>query len=207
MFKKDLFLFSTLVLCLSLAMTLYAADVHLKWDPPDQAGALIGYRIYYGDIPGVHPIRVECGNKIEHTVKGLQENKDYYFVVRTYNNYAESADSNEVYWNSKMPAIAIMSPTEESYYDPPGISSSISLSGVASDDKGIYEVRWVNNRGGEGLASSTSDWTNWVIANINLVCGEDNIITVTVEDSDGYTASDSIRVNVEPCKTKGISIN
>ena len=102
------------------------------------------------------------------------------------------------------PTVTIMEPTTDSNYDPPGTPSVINLAGTASDEEGIASIVWTNNRGGDGTAVGTTDWA---IPDLELFCGEDNIITVTVEDSDGYTASDSIRVNVEPCKTKGISIN
>ena len=85
-------------LALLTASYAQAAQVHLAWNA--SSGSVTGYRIYYGTSPGSHPTRVEAGNVTDYIVTGLSENVMYYFVVRAYNNYGESADSNEVSWIS-----------------------------------------------------------------------------------------------------------
>ena len=91
-------------------------------------------------------------------------------------------------------------------YDPPGTSdpNTIVLAGTASDDGEIVEVTWSNNRGGSGTASGTTDWT---ISDIDLFCGDDNIITVTAEDAEGNLGTDTLIIDVEPCPVPDININ
>jgi hypothetical protein len=61
----------------------------------------------------------------------------------------------------------------------------------------VTQVRWVNNRGGSGIATGTLMWS---ADSIPLLCGEHNIITVTAEDEAGNTGTDTLTVNVRPCK-------
>lgn len=85
-------------LVLLTASYAFAAQVHLAWNA--SSGSVTGYRIYYGTSPGSHPTKVEAGNVTDYIVTGLSENVMYYFVVRAYNSYGESADSNEISWIS-----------------------------------------------------------------------------------------------------------
>jgi hypothetical protein len=71
--------------------------------------------------------------------------------------------------------------------------ASMSLSGSASADLGVFEVSWVNDRGGEGVAAGTESWK---IQNIDLELGE-NQVTVTAEDTSGATKSRRLRVKRE----------
>ena len=87
------------------------------------------------------------------------------------------------------PIIQITNPTSESSYET--ISSSISISGTASDNVQVTSVRWNNSRGGSGNATGT---TNWTINGITLAEGE-NVITVTAHDGSGNSQSDILTVN------------
>ncbi len=91
---------SAFIFCVAflLGAVAFGAQVHLAWDP--SSGQVDGYRIYYGTTPGSHPTRVEVGNVTDYLVTGLQDATTYYFVVRAYNQYGESGDSNEVSWYS-----------------------------------------------------------------------------------------------------------
>jgi hypothetical protein len=86
------------------------------------------------------------------------------------------------------PTIAITIPTSNPTY----ISSTnpIALGGVATDDIGVTQVAWVNNRGGHDTANGTTAWT---IPAITLLSGE-NRITVTATDTFGQTATDVITI-------------
>ena len=55
------------------------------------------------------------------------------------------------------PTATITNPTSSSSYDTS--SSTITLGGSASDNVGVTQVSWVNNRGGSGTASGTSSWS------------------------------------------------
>ncbi|NKE72969.1 fibronectin type III domain-containing protein [Candidatus Manganitrophus noduliformans] len=88
------------------------------------------------------------------------------------------------------PSIAITTPTTASTYNT--TSSTVTLSGTASDNVGVTQVSWVNSRGGSGTASGT---TNWSVSNITLQTG-DNVITITARDAAGNTASDTLTVTL-----------
>jgi len=68
---------------------------------------------------------------------------------------------------------------------------TIDIAGVASDDSGeITRVRWVNSRGGSGIASGM---TTWSIPGVSLAEGE-NLITLTAEDAAGNLGSQVLTV-------------
>ena len=86
------------------------------------------------------------------------------------------------------PAVVITSPTSAATFTT--TSSTLSLSGSASDNVGVTQVTWVNDRGGSGTASGT---TNWSVNGIALASNV-NTITVTARDAAGNTATDVISV-------------
>jgi hypothetical protein len=67
------------------------------------------------------------------------------------------------------------------------------IKGTASDNGTLAQVTWVNNRGGSGTATGTSNW----IADVFLYPGE-NVITVTARDTANHTASDSVTITFSP---------
>jgi hypothetical protein len=86
--------------------------------------------------------------------------------------------------------VAIMSP------DAPAIDTTddqMSLSGVAGSEIGITSVTWTSDKGGQGSASGTENWT---IEAIPLVLGP-NAITVKATNSAGETHTDTIAVRRE----------
>ena len=87
--------------------------------------------------------------------------------------------------------LTISSPTSASTMDTS--DTTVRLAGTARSDAGIFQVAWVNDRGGEGFASGTVSWQTESIA---LELGK-NRITVIAEDTAGATASRSIVVNRE----------
>ena len=86
------------------------------------------------------------------------------------------------------PIISITSPTSGSTYATN--VSSINLGGTASDNVGVTQVTWSNNRGGSGTASGT---TSWSITGIALQSGT-NVITVTAYDTAGNTNQAALAV-------------
>ena len=87
------------------------------------------------------------------------------------------------------PAITITSPTSGATYT--ASTGTITLDGLASDDVGVTSVTWVNDRGGSGTASGT---TNWNISGISLQNGT-NVITVTAKDAANNTGTDTLTVS------------
>jgi Big-like domain-containing protein len=88
------------------------------------------------------------------------------------------------------PTVTITSPTSSATYT---TSSKflVPLSGRASDSGGVTRVTWANDRGGSGVASGT---TTWSAGSITLQPGL-NVLTVTVRDAAGNTATATLRVN------------
>lgn len=90
------------------------------------------------------------------------------------------------------PSITITGPTSLSSYTTS--SATIDLSGSASDNVGVSQVTWTNDRGGSGTASGT---TSWSVNGVSLVSGV-NVITVTASDAATNSASDMINVTYTP---------
>ncbi len=82
-----------------------------------------------------------------------------------------------------------MSPTTGGTYET--TQSSLSIGGTASDDVGIAQVTWANDRGGSGTCTGT---TSWSASGIALYEGA-NVITVTAQDTAGNTTSTILTVN------------
>lgn len=107
--------------------------------------------------------------------------------------------------NDTSPGIQITSPTSENSFV--SDAQTVTISGSADDDNGINSIVWANNRGGSGNATNDSgDWTLWSVANIPLQEGE-NVITVTVSDTRGQTATDTITVTYSHDGTQVWSAN
>ena len=86
------------------------------------------------------------------------------------------------------PQIAIATPTAASTYSTG--TSSLTLGGTASDNVGVTQVTWSNDRGGSGTATGTASWT---ASGIVLQSGQ-NVLTVTARDAAGNTAVDTLTV-------------
>jgi hypothetical protein len=98
------------------------------------------------------------------------------------------------------PTVAITSPTSGSSYTV--TSSALGLQGTASDNVGVTQVAWVNNRGGSGIASGTSSWTVGAIA---LKLGS-NALTVTARDAAGNTATDTLTVTLNDTTSPTVAV-
>jgi hypothetical protein len=88
------------------------------------------------------------------------------------------------------PTVAITSPTSGSTYSTP--TSSLTLGGTASDNVGVTQVTWANNRGGSGTATGTTSWT---AGGIVLQSGA-NVLTVTAKDAAGNTKAAVLTVTL-----------
>jgi C1A family cysteine protease len=86
------------------------------------------------------------------------------------------------------PEIEILSPTSDAAYIVS--ANSLNISGSASDNAGLTEVIWSNDRGGNGRCSGT---TSWSASDVTVFNGT-NVITVTAYDAAGNTNSDTLTV-------------
>jgi uncharacterized protein (TIGR03437 family) len=69
-------------------------------------------------------------------------------------------------------------------------TGSLNLNGTATDNVGVFQVRWSNDRGGSGVALGT---TSWSVQNITLLAGA-NKITVTAWDANANSGQASVTV-------------
>src|SRR5262249_21232519 len=87
------------------------------------------------------------------------------------------------------PTVTITSPATDPTFSTG--SNTLTRAGTASDNEGVTEVSWTNNRGGSDTAAGT---TNWTITGISLQPGP-NILTVTARDAAGNAGSAALTVN------------
>lgn len=97
--------------------------------------------------------------------------------------------------DTTVPAVSISSPTNMPSFV--ATSSSLALGGVASDNAGLMQVTWANDRGGAGTASGT---TSWAVPAVALQDGT-NVITVTAWDASGNQATDVLTVTLSAPST------
>jgi hypothetical protein len=86
------------------------------------------------------------------------------------------------------PVVTITSPTSQPTYGT--TAGTLNFSGTASDNIGVSQVTWSNDRGGSGTASGT---TSWSVVGAVLQSGV-NIITVTARDGANNSSTDTITV-------------
>jgi len=89
--------------------------------------------------------------------------------------------------DSTAPVVTITSPTSATTYSM--TSTSVTLGGTASDNVGVTQVSWTNDRGGSGTASGTTNWN----ASVALQNGV-NVLTVTARDAAGNTMTAALTV-------------
>ncbi|MHB1141051.1 MAG: Ig-like domain-containing protein, partial [Sulfuricaulis sp.] len=90
--------------------------------------------------------------------------------------------------DTTQPSVTITGPVNASSYSTS--SATLSLSGSASDNVGVTQVTWSNNRGGSGTAGGT---TSWSVGSITLQGGS-NVITVTARDAANNQNTDVLTV-------------
>ncbi len=86
------------------------------------------------------------------------------------------------------PVVALTAPTTGTTYSTS--TGTVNLTGTASDAVGVTQVTWINDRGGNGTATGT---TNWSAANVALQSGV-NVITVSGRDAAGNTGTKVLSV-------------
>jgi hypothetical protein len=116
------------------------------------------------------------------------------------NNVQPKTDPLPLENDAQPPSISITSPTTEPYTT---TNSTVAISGTASDDTGVTEISWSNNRGGTG---SVNGLTNWSYNGVPLEPGE-NIITVTAVDGANKTSADNVTVIYQVNDTNGPQIS
>jgi hypothetical protein len=90
------------------------------------------------------------------------------------------------------PAVSITTPTTTATYST--ATSPLTLGGTASDNVGVTQVSWANDRGGSGTASGT---TSWSVSGLALQSGA-NVLSVTARDAAGNTRAATLTVTYTP---------
>ncbi len=194
---------------LLLALPATAAEagfLDLAWDAPTANADgtpltdLAGYRVYWGTsagstTPPCNTNSTSVGNVTTFRLTGLAGGTTYSVRVTAVDTSGnESGCSNEATGlaqpdaDTTSPTVSITSPTSNLTHSTG--SSPLALGGAASDNVGVTQVTWANDRGGSGTASGTTSWT---ASGIVLQAGT-NLLTVTARDAAENTATDTLTV-------------
>jgi hypothetical protein len=118
----------------------------------------------------------------------LQPGLNVITVTATDTSGNASTDVVRITSERGLPTIALTSPTTAATYA--ASSSSVSLTGVASDDFGVVRVTWSTDKGQVGVAVGT---TTWSIPSVSVPLGT-TVVTVTAHDSSGNTSNLTLTV-------------
>jgi hypothetical protein len=99
--------------------------------------------------------------------------------------------------DTENPQVVITNPSSPTYTSNTG---TMTVSGTASDNAGVSQVIWSNNRGGTGNAVGT---LSWAVSNIVLKGGE-NVITITAIDTSGNLGTDVVTVTYPDADGDGV---
>ena len=120
-------------------------------------------------------------------------------TARDLSGNTTTATLTVVYRDSAAPVVTIGTPTAGQTFTT--AAPAINLGGTASDNFGVAQVSWSNDRGGTGIAFGT---TGWSIAAVPLAEGL-NVITVTARDAAGLTGTAALRVTRSSTTVKQVA--
>src|SRR6185295_17732979 len=89
------------------------------------------------------------------------------------------------------PTVGISAPTGAATYTTN--ASPLTLGGSASDNVGVTQITWTNDRGGSGTATGT---TSWSVSGIVLQPNA-NVVTVTARDAANNTGTATLTVTLD----------
>jgi Putative Ig domain len=85
--------------------------------------------------------------------------------------------------DTTVPVVSFTSPTTSTSYAT--TSGSVALAGTSSDNVGVTQLTWSNDRGGSGTPNGT---TSWSVSSVALQSGTNNV-TVVAQDAAGNRAT------------------
>jgi fibronectin type 3 domain-containing protein len=167
----------------------WALDIDVCEPPPAGTGQ-VGNANYCRDYGPCAAGQGDCDSDNE-CQSGLVCNQDVGFKY----GFRSAIDVCEGQRDTTVPAVTITGPTSGDTYETS--SSTVDLSGSASDNVGVTQVLWNNDRGGSDVASGT---TSWSITDVDLAEGA-NMINVTATDTAGKQSTDTLTVTYTPPDT------
>jgi len=177
--------FLSILFCASVAFAV--VDVTLAWDASSGAN---GYRLFYREDGQNYDYTSPDweGTGTTCTISGLDESTTYHFVVRAFNDYGESGNSNEEHL---YPAGTNQAPNASFTASPTSGNAPLAVSFNASNsndpDGTIVSYSWTFGDGGTGTGVSPSHTYN---------IADTYTATLTVTDDDGATDSVSTQIQV-----------
>jgi PKD repeat protein len=171
----------------SPSVALALVDVTLAWDASSGAD---GYRLFYReDGQDYHYSSPDWeGPGTTCTIYGLSDSTTYHFVVRAYNAYEESGDSNEAHLypsGPNQPPTARFTASPASGDSP--LTVSFNASGSSDPEGIIVSYNWDFDDGATGTGEITSH---------SFTSAGTYSVTLTVTDDDGATDSASTQIEV-----------
>jgi len=181
---------------LNLVAAPSAARVVLTWDPPisDGGAPVTGYAIYRGTAPGSSTLLATVGNVLTYTDHAVTNGLTYCYQTAALNIAGEGPRSNEVSAtptaapDSTPPTAAIGSLPNNTVVN----STTITLTGTASDNVAIEKVEVSADGSTWILATGTTSWS----ATLTLREGQ-NTIFVRTTDTSGNVSITTFTVTVE----------
>jgi hypothetical protein len=123
-----------------------------------------------------------------------QDQSSYYDDIKLSTSYIGIGDPTPPPADTTDPVVEIISPTTDTSFSTS--TSTVSLSGRASDNQAVSSVAWSCTSGCEGRGNAEGT-TSWSVNGINLSEGS-NVISVTATDSSDNQGTDSITINYTP---------
>ncbi|TMQ48664.1 MAG: hypothetical protein E6K71_06845, partial [Candidatus Eisenbacteria bacterium] len=181
---------------LNLVATPSAARVVLTWSAPisDGGAPLTGYSIYRGTAPASSTFLASVGNVLTYADDAVTNGVTYYYQAAALNLAGEGPRSNEVSAtptappDSTPPTAAIGSLPNNTVVN----STTITLTGTASDNVAIEKVEVSADGSTWILATGTTSWS----ATLTLREGQ-NTIFVRTTDTSGNVSITTFTVTVE----------
>ena len=181
----------------NLSAAVQGNGVQVTWQAVSVSD-LSGYKVYYGLQSRLYSPSIPVGSVTAYTLTGLEAGKKYYLAVTA----VDTSDNESGYSPEKIvdipmaavdtaPVVTIASPVSSGTYT--SLTSTVTLTGSATDDKGISQVKWSNSLGGGGTATGTATWSTGAIP----LMGGTNNISITAYDTASKTATGAIQVVYE----------
>ncbi len=191
-------LFTTIAISAITATCAFSANVSLRWDA--NVPAPEGYRVFVREggqsYNYDHPIWENSLTTC--TLTGLNEGVTYHFIVRAFDGYLESADSEEVSYTPEF-VVDNLAPTADAGQNQSvleGVSVTLDGSGSSDADGTITLYQWVQTAGtGITINNANGPYASFTAPVVGLH-GDALTFSLTITDNDGSTSVSDTTVSV-----------